>query len=91
MKTGEKILVMYDIHDDRRRTQTAKLLSGYGYRIQESVFICSLGERVLAKMTEQIGRKISEDDDVRIVRMEDGKMSGFYRDALYPVDEMIIV
>ncbi|MGB3492300.1 MAG: CRISPR-associated endonuclease Cas2 [Elainellaceae cyanobacterium] len=35
-------LVCYDIVNDRRRDRTARLLEGYGLRIQKSVFECTL-------------------------------------------------
>jgi len=35
-------LICYDIVNDRRRDRTARLLEGYGLRIQKSVFECTL-------------------------------------------------
>ncbi|MGF1496967.1 MAG: CRISPR-associated endonuclease Cas2 [Elainellaceae cyanobacterium] len=35
-------LICYDIVNDRRRDRTARLLEGYGLRIQKSVFECNL-------------------------------------------------
>jgi CRISPR-associated protein Cas2 len=37
------VLVCYDIADDRRREDVACLLSGYGPRVQLSVFECEVG------------------------------------------------
>ena len=40
-------LVCYDISSDKTRREIVKLLSDYGKRVQESVFLCSLSaERV---------------------------------------------
>ena len=36
MKEKVRVLVIYDISDDRRRRMYVKLLNGYGYRVQES-------------------------------------------------------
>lgn len=36
------VVVAYDIVDDRRREDVASLLSGYGPRVQLSVFECQL-------------------------------------------------
>jgi CRISPR-associated protein Cas2 len=36
------IVVSYDIPDDRRRTRLAKLMEGYGERVQYRVFECLL-------------------------------------------------
>jgi CRISPR-associated protein Cas2 len=38
-------LITYDIADDRRREDVATLLSGYGPRVQLSVFECDLRSR----------------------------------------------
>ena len=38
-------LITYDIADDRRREDVATLLSGYGPRVQLSVFECELRSR----------------------------------------------
>jgi CRISPR-associated protein Cas2 len=37
-----RLLVAYDIADDRRRDDVATLLSGFGPRVQLSVFECDL-------------------------------------------------
>lgn len=44
------VLVIYDISDNRRRASLAKILAGFGYRVQESAFeamlwrtMCSIG------------------------------------------------
>ena len=36
------VVVAYDIADDRRRDRVAKILQGYGERVQYSVFECRL-------------------------------------------------
>jgi len=38
-------VVAYDISDDRTRNQIAKVLEGFGYRVQKSVFECLLTEK----------------------------------------------
>lgn len=39
MNTSHRYLVAYDIPDDRRRLRVAKVLSGFGDRVQYSVFV----------------------------------------------------
>ncbi len=60
-------LVSYDIPDDRRRTQLAKILKDFGDRVQYSVFECILDKDLLDKMVYRID-KITEknEDSVRI-------------------------
>lgn len=47
-------VVSYDIADDKMRRKLAKLLEGYGVRIQYSVFECQLTEKRFQKMYREI-------------------------------------
>ena len=40
-----RTLVSYDISDDKRRRKVCKILEGYGYRVQYSVFECDLDDK----------------------------------------------
>ncbi|NJN05072.1 MAG: CRISPR-associated endonuclease Cas2 [Leptolyngbyaceae cyanobacterium SL_1_1] len=56
-------LVVYDIADNRRRTKLAKLLEGYGRRVQESVFECFLSLEEMKGLHEKVMRRIQADED----------------------------
>lgn len=58
------ILVCYDIPQDKRRTQIAKTLEGFGRRVQYSVFECDLKPAQLQRLREKLEAIIepSEDD-----------------------------
>ena len=43
-------LVAYDISDDKRLREVAKLMEAYGKRVQRSVFECSLSKQRLADL-----------------------------------------
>jgi len=45
-----RVIVGYDISDDRRRARVAARLSVWGDRIQESLFMCDLEERDLDQL-----------------------------------------
>lgn len=49
-------VVSYDITSDRRRNKIAKILEGYGRRIQYSVFECRLTE----KKYQELYRKLMQ-------------------------------
>ncbi len=57
------VVVAYDIVDDRKRTQVAKLMKQYGVRVQKSVFECILDDRRYLRMKEQIEKLIDWDED----------------------------
>ena len=63
----------YDIADDRRREDVATLLSGYGPRVQLSVFECDLRtRREAATLTAKIREIIDPiEDQVRLYPLDD--------------------
>ncbi len=71
-----RYLVTYDIADDRRREDVATVLSGYGPRVQLSVFECDLAtRRETAALRARLRRMIDPvEDQIR----------------LYPLDERTI-
>jgi CRISPR-associated protein Cas2 len=64
-------LISYDISPDRRRTKVAKLLEGFGQRVQYSVFECDLEESQFRQLEQRLLKLIDENDgdNLRIYRM----------------------
>lgn len=59
-------LVCYDVVSNLRRNRVAKLLSGYGLRVQKSVFECVLNEREYEMLTQKLQQQINlREDQVR--------------------------
>lgn len=65
-------LIAYDIADDQRREDVATLLSGYGPRVQLSVFECELpNSRDAAKLRGKLRELIDPvEDQVRIYSLD---------------------
>lgn len=64
------LLVSYDICDKKRLPKVAKLMEGYGVRVQYSVFECLLTERQVQDMERRLRRLIKpEEDSVRFYRI----------------------
>ena len=66
------ILIIYDITDNKRRVKFAKLLEGYGKRVQKSAFEAMLTPQKYDKLVNEIPRFISTkngEDSVRIYRI----------------------
>ncbi len=60
-----RYLVAYDIKDDRRRNRLFKLLKGYGYNIQKSVFEIPIDNKILIqKLEKEIRNIIDKDEDI---------------------------
>lgn len=62
-----RYVVCYDVPDDRRRTKLAKLLDGYGDRVQYSVFEVLLERTLFDNLIEDVGVLIDRSEDRVIV------------------------
>lgn len=49
-----RIVVSYDISDNKRRTKIMHIVEGYGYRVQYSVFECDLEPKKLAELKKRL-------------------------------------
>lgn len=63
-------VISYDISVDRRRTKIAKLLEGYGQRVQYSVFECDLTDGQYTELRRRL---------LKILRPADGDSLRTYR------------
>ena len=59
-------VIAYDIADDRRRNRIARLLEGYGERVQYSVFEAWLNDTELQKLRQRLEKAVKEEGTVRI-------------------------
>ena len=57
-------LVAYDVRDDKRLRRTARTLSGYGSRLQFSIFRCRLSERDLERLRWELTGILSTEDSI---------------------------
>jgi CRISPR-associated protein Cas2 len=64
-------LVSYDITPDGRRTKIARLLEGYGSRVQRSVFECDLTAQQYTQLRRRLAKLLRADDgdNVRIYQL----------------------
>lgn len=53
-----RVVISYDISDDKRRRKVATIMEGYGYRVQYSVFECDLTTKQLAEIKRQLRRYV---------------------------------
>ncbi len=58
-----RILVCYDISNDKRRSRVAKVCESYGTRVQFSVFECPLDETRFAGLRASLEEEINRDED----------------------------
>lgn len=60
-------LVTYDIHDDTRLRRVARLMEGYGERIQYSVFRCQLSTTELERLRWELTRVVDTGDEILMI------------------------
>lgn len=59
----KQYLISYDIADPKRLRQVARIMEGYGYRVQFSVFVCPLDDLRLEKLKAAVTPVINSDED----------------------------
>jgi CRISPR-associated endoribonuclease cas2 len=71
IEDGDKklVLIIYDIIDNKRRTKMVKLLESYGTRVQRSAFEALINRSQYSKIIDGIKKIISNEDNVRIYRL----------------------
>jgi len=69
------LLVLYDIQNDKLRTQLAKFLTRFGRRIQYSVFEMKNSQRILnnikVELETKFQKRFSQEDSVLIYNVGD--------------------
>lgn len=58
------VVVAYDIADDKRRDRVAKILEGFGERVQYSVFECRLDRMQYLRLRHALEDVILVEEDV---------------------------
>lgn len=62
-------LISYDVRDPTRLAKAARLLKGYGNRVQYSVFRCFLSQRNLEKLRWEMSKILTDEDDLLIIEL----------------------
>jgi len=92
---GKKVfvLVIYDIVSNKRRVKFAKLLSGYGFRIQKSAFEAVIKESLYRKLLNEIPSHIDpKEDSVRVYRITGyGELQMFGQNTSIEDEEVIFI
>jgi CRISPR-associated protein Cas2 len=63
------VLIIYDIVDNKQRTKFAKLMEGFGTRVQKSAFEAKLTKKQYAKLLRMIPPFCSDVDSVRVYKI----------------------
>jgi len=72
MKEQPLYAVVYDITDDKERRKVDRVLTGFGFRVQKSVFECRMGRGDKALLTGQLTRLELKTGTVKMYRVYAG-------------------
>lgn len=64
-------MVAYDVRDAKRLRKAAKLLEGYGERIQYSLFRVRASRQTLEKLRWEMSKLLTDNDDLLIIPLCD--------------------
>ena len=70
MKGVADYAVVYDISQDRERARVDKILKGFGFRIQKSVFECRLDKRGKQELIRKLENLKIKTGFVKVYRLE---------------------
>ena len=62
----KRLLVIYDVEDNKRRNKVVRILEGYGVRVQKSAFECYIAPTSLLTLQRQLNKVIGANDSIRI-------------------------
>lgn len=85
------VLIIYDIIDNKRRTKMVKLLESYGTRVQRSAFEALINRNQYSKIIEGIKKTISNEDNVRIYRLNSSNEVFLLGESYSVYEEEVII
>lgn len=88
------VLIIYDITDNQRRVKFAKLMEGYGKRVQKSAFEAMLSKTKYDKLVREIPKYIntkSGEDSARIYRITGKGKVKVWGDSPQFEEEIILI
>ena len=87
-----KVLIIYDITEDKPRIKLSKLLSSYGIRVQKSAFEACLNKKQYEKLVFELDRYVGREDSIRVYKLyEDSEVITYGKIDEAIFDDVIIV
>ncbi|HAJ73900.1 MAG TPA: CRISPR-associated endonuclease Cas2 [Lachnospiraceae bacterium] len=86
------VLIIYDIVDNKKRTRFAKMMNGYGFRVQKSAFEAMISQKLYKKLLDEIPKYMNpKEDSVRVYKMQGRGEVKIYGVNASPVVEDVII
>lgn len=86
------VLIIYDIIENKTRNKLAKMLLGYGFRIQKSAFEAVITKKKYRELLERLPAYTSSKDSIRIYKIiGKGQVVSFGRQEKDEGEEIIVI
>lgn len=86
------VLIIYDITDNKKRNKLAKMLLGYGFRVQKSAFEAVIAKQKYAELLTKIPAFVSREDSVKVYKIIGrGQVTSFGSSVETMQDDVIII
>lgn len=63
------VLIIYDIVENAKRVKLAKMLQGYGFRVQKSAFEAMITKKKYEKMISELEGFVKKEDSIRVYKI----------------------
>lgn len=91
-KLKYRVLIIYDISDDKARIKLSKYLSSYGTRVQKSAFEARVDRKQYLKLLEKLERFVCSEDSIRIYKFyENSEVITYGKDDEEIYNEIVII
>lgn len=86
------VLVIYDIVDNKKRLKLAKLLAGYGFRIQKSAFEAVITKKKYQELLKLLPAYVSSEDSIKVYKIVGkGQVVSFGKTTEMDDEDLIII
>ncbi|MDR2089282.1 MAG: CRISPR-associated endonuclease Cas2 [Clostridiales Family XIII bacterium] len=86
------VLVIYDITENKKRSKLAKMLMGFGFRIQKSAFEAMLPPNKYEKLLKELKPFATDEDSIRVYKIRgEGAITVFGKDDSVTGEEVIVI
>jgi CRISPR-associated protein Cas2 len=86
------VLIIYDITDNKLRLKLAKMLLGYGFRIQKSAFEATITKKKYNELLERLPAYVTMDDSIRVYKIIGrGQVTSFGKTGAGEQEEIIVI
>ncbi len=86
------VLIIYDIAENKKRLKLAKLLQGYGFRIQKSAFEATITKKKYKKLLHELSLFGSKEDSIRVYKIiGKGQVTNIGKETNYEQDDIVLI